>query len=488
LTDFYKTLGLPYDATAEEIRVAYFELARKYHPDVTQDPLYTDLFLKIQEAYDTLSNPGRRYEYDLTIPASLRKPPDVSVNARFSRNVVPLLNEQQLMYVLIDLICTADIEPNQLPPFHLCLVIDRSTSMQGQRMDMVKSSAGLLLRQFRQQDLLSVVSFSDRADLIVPPTRLSDIAREDARISMLQAGGGTEIYQGLLLGVEQLRSVDPRYSRHLLLLTDGHTYGDDEACLELTNQLVEDGITVNCLGIGHEWNDALLDRIASISGGTAIFVSSPADLNKFIEQKMTQLSTTYARNIQFEFISDPDVKLRYAFRLSPEAALVETESPMQLGSLQYRKSMSFLLEFMVPPQDATTKSLRLAQGQIKMEIPSLHSTRARVMIDLSRPVSVSPDRESPPQVIVEAMAKLTLYRMQDRVRKEVTDGQIDKATKHLHYLATHLLSQGDRELAHTVLIEAEHIQQSRRFSKEGDKRIKYGTRALLLPPGSEQKS
>jgi Ca-activated chloride channel homolog len=88
-------------------------------------------------------------------------------------------------------------------------------------------------------------------------------------------------------------------------------------------------------------------------------------------------------------------------------------------------------------------------------------------------------------VIVEAMSKLTLYRMQEKVRAEVNEGQIDKATKHMHYLATHLLSQGDRELAHTVLIEAEHIQQSRRLSNEGEKRIKYGTRALLLPSGME---
>jgi Ca-activated chloride channel family protein len=109
------------------------------------------------------------------------------------------------------------------------------------------------------------------------------------------------------------------------------------------------------------------------------------------------------------------------------------------------------------------------------------------MLDLSRPVSLTVERESPPPPLVEAMAKLTLYRMQERVRKEVSEGHIDKATRHLHYLATHLLSQGDRELAHTVLIEAEHIQQSRRFSKEGDKRIKYGTRALLLPSGPEQK-
>ena len=58
--------------------------------------------------------------------------------------------------------------------------------------------------------------------------------------------------------------------------------------------------------------------------------------------------------------------------------------------------------------------------------------------------------------------------------------------QHLQYLATHLLAEGDRELAHTVLVEAEHIQQSHRFSQEGDKRIKYGTRALLLLPGPEQ--
>ncbi len=86
------------------------------------------------------------------------------------------------------------------------------------------------------------------------------------------------------------------------------------------------------------------------------------------------------------------------------------------------------------------------------------------------------------------MSRLTLYRLQEKVRLEVSEGQIDKATKHLHYLATHLLAHGDRELAHTVLIEAEHVQQSRRFSGEGEKRIKYGTRALMLPPGPELKS
>jgi Ca-activated chloride channel family protein len=67
----------------------------------------------------------------------------------------------------------------------------------------------------------------------------------------------------------------------------------------------------------------------------------------------------------------------------------------------------------------------------------------------------------------------------------VAAGEIGKATRHLQYLATHLLAHGERDLAHTVLVEAEHIHQTNQFSKEGDKRIKYGTRALLLPPGLE---
>ena len=71
---------------------------------------------------------------------------------------------------------------------------------------------------------------------------------------------------------------------------------------------------------------------------------------------------------------------------------------------------------------------------------------------------------------------------------EVSEGDVVNATRHLQYLATHLLSKGEKELAHTVLVEADHIQQSKKFSKEGDKRIKYGTRGLLLPPGTENEN
>jgi Ca-activated chloride channel family protein len=395
------------------------------------------------------------------------------------------MEEPQLVYALVDLVCTEDLNKNTLPPCHVCLVLDRSTSMQGARMDMVKSSALTLLQQLRSQDFLSVVAFSDRAEVIIPPTRASNLSKSDHRVSLLQTGGGTEILQGLIQGVAQLRLTDSSHIRHLILLTDGNTYGDEQGCIDLTKEAAAEGISISVLGIGHEWNDDLMDQIAGLGGGNAILVNTPRDLDNFMVQKFSDLESTYARSLRFDFETAPELVINYAFRLSPYIGPLDKNNPITLGDIQHRKSISFILEFMVPPLFKEAEQFALARGMVWMDIPGVTSVRPRLLLDLHRPVQANPGPQVPPTVIVEAMSKLTLYRLQEKIRLEVGDGQIDKATKHLHYLATHLLSQGDRELAHTILIEAEHIQQSRRFSGEGVKRIKYGTRSLLLPPGPE---
>jgi Ca-activated chloride channel family protein len=92
-----------------------------------------------------------------------------------------------------------------------------------------------------------------------------------------------------------------------------------------------------------------------------------------------------------------------------------------------------------------------------------------------------------PAPIVHALSQLTLYRMQEKAQDELKKGETVKASRHLQYLATHLISKGERDLANTVLKEADNIQKKKGYSKEGDKRIKYGTRSLLLPSGTENK-
>jgi hypothetical protein len=72
-----------------------------------------------------------------------------------------------------------------------------------------------------------------------------------------------------------------------------------------------------------------------------------------------------------------------------------------------------------------------------------------------------------------------LYRMQERARKEIEQGHIDTATRQLQALASNLLTQGERSLAQTILLEVDYLKKQHALSEEGSKKINYGTRALL---------
>jgi molecular chaperone DnaJ len=81
--DLYKILGVSKGATQEEIRKSYRKLARKYHPDANRDdPEAENRFKEIQHAYEILSNPEKRREYDeVRVPSSARKAPAEGVPA-----------------------------------------------------------------------------------------------------------------------------------------------------------------------------------------------------------------------------------------------------------------------------------------------------------------------------------------------------------------------------------------------------------------------
>ncbi len=481
--DYYDTLGVSRDATLEEIRAAYFDAAKRLHPDVNPTKAANEAFLIVQEAYDLLINPMKRAAYDATLPQNPLAT-SVSINYKFSRSIIPNMGEQQLMYVLMDIICTANTDELNFPPVHVCLVIDRSTSMAGARMDMVKANVSRLIQKLKPKDLISVVAFSDRATVILPPTNVQDKKRIEHEINLINTEGGTELLQGMAAGITQLRfSRGGKAITELILLTDGHTYGDEEACLDLARQAAQESITISALGIGNEWNDVFLDKMTSLCGGNVVFAATPEDLSRYMQHKLESIEKVFAKNVNFRFQCDEWVQPRFIFRLNPEISPLPLTSPLSFGNLQFGRSISVLFEFLVRKLPAGMTRLNLASGKLEMEIPKQGSVLQ--YLEFRRKVMPDPEPELPPAAILEAMSRLTLYRLQEKARAEVSQGEVSRASKHLQYLATHLLSNGKRELAHTVLVEAEHIRQSQRFSADGEKQIKYGTRALLLPPGQE---
>ncbi|MCI0550899.1 MAG: DnaJ domain-containing protein, partial [Anaerolineae bacterium] len=222
--DYYALLGVVRNASPEEIKRAYFEAAQKLHPDKNTAAGETELFLGVQQAYETLANPQRRAQYDAILPPEKKLILPYQHKILCSRPNLVQLDEPQMLYVMLELEAPEEARQSSSPPLNVSLVIDRSTSMQGEKMDIVKASAIQVLRNLRQQDILSVVAFSDRAEVIIPASYQQDRPRLEAKIQMIQPSGATEMYQGLELGVKEVyRSLDSKRVNHIILLTDGHT-------------------------------------------------------------------------------------------------------------------------------------------------------------------------------------------------------------------------------------------------------------------------
>lgn len=482
--DYYAILGILRDATQEEIKRAYIESAQRLHPDKNQAPGETEFFLEVQQAYETLSNPKRRMDYDATLPKEETTSSPIFHEILYSRPYLVRMDEAQLIYVLLNLQAHRENEPLPTPPLNVCLVLDRSTSMKDAKIDLLKAAAIQFLRDLRAEDIFSMVAFSDRAEVIIPAAYQRDRQKLEAHIRAIQAGGATELFQGLECGMNEVRrGRDARRVNHLILLTDGHTYGDEKACLELAAKAAQEGIGISVLGIGTDWNDTFLDQVAGRTGNTSRYIARPQDIQKLLAEKFRALTRVLAEEVTLESKLAEGVRLNYAFRLQPETGPLSFGETTKLGSILRDTGLSVLFEFMVEPSAVESRKMYLLDGAIKIAMAVRPTPLPPLRVHFERETSKEPAAAPPPPVILQALSRLTLYRMQERARQESQAGEFDKATRSLKNLAVHLLEQGHHDLANTVLLEAESIQRKQVFSLTGEKDIKYATRALLMQEG-----
>ncbi len=486
--DYYSLLGLPRDASPEEIKRAYFEAAQKLHPDKNTAAGETELFLGVQQAYETLSNPKRRAQYDATLPPEQKVILPYQYSVIYSRPNMIRLEEPQMLYIILDLETPAEARATPAPPLNVCLVLDRSTSMQGEKMDMVKATAIQVLRNLRPQDILSVVTFSDRAEVIIPAAFQQERTRLEARIQMIQPSGATEIYQGLEAGAKEvMRSIDSKRVNHIVLLTDGHTYGDEQQCLALATKLAERGIGISGMGIGKEWNDIFLDVLATRTGGSSAYIAQPQDIKRLLLEKFNALAQVFAEDVTLEFTPVDGVDLTYAFRIQPDPSPVALEeNTLRMGPILQDTSTRILFEYIIQPKAVKSEKLTFLDGTLKVSIASRPIPVPAYRMRLTRSVSDSPETDPPPPQVVQALSRLMLYRMQERARREIEKGHIDMATRHLQTLASNLLTQGENGLAKTIMLEVDNLKRKNTLSDEGSKQIKYGTRALFIAPPKKE--
>jgi len=481
--DYYAILGVSKDATDKDIKMSYRRAARRFHPDVNNNEGATLQFTDITRAYEILSDPSRRTSYRQMRDRLAVEPQYFSVHATPSKRVLPILTEPQVIYTLVEIATNPSFTPETIPnsPMNLVLVLDRSKSMlQNSRLDRVKLAAHEIIDQLSEQDYLSLVVFSDRAEALILSEKVVDKPSLKALVNTMTANGGTEIYQGLSTGMKAARAhLDNDYVNHIILLTDGETFDDESLSIDLAEVASSLGIGISAMGIGAEWNDVFLDKITSVTGGYSAYINSPGAVVRFLNDRVRSLGSTFADRLKLTIAPDPDVKLESIFRLVPNPQPIEDISqPILLGALEYKRPVKLLIQLQIAAA-LEPKFRSLVRFDVNGDVLYAKRSGYKVISDLSVEASETPVVENPPRAILDALGKLTLHRMQQKAEDALVAGRFDEATRRLENLATRLLEHGQADLAQTVLLEAQRVKQTQSLSQEGRKTIKFGTRALL---------
>ena len=229
-------------------------------------------------------------------------------------NLVPdrdvlLRGQPQEIVVKIDLNAIADRQKHRRTPLNLAVVLDKSGSMTGAKLEKAKQAATQLVDRLAPSDVFSLVIYSDEARVLVPAQKVEDKDALKEKIEGIEAGGSTSLYAGVKTGARQVREYfSGKRINRVILLSDGLANVGPSSTSDLRrlgHELAESGISVTTIGVGDDYNEDLMAGLAEASDANYYYVQDTERLPEIFAKEIGEMLTVAAREIKIE-ITCPD--------------------------------------------------------------------------------------------------------------------------------------------------------------------------------------
>ncbi|HEX5431597.1 MAG TPA: VWA domain-containing protein, partial [Bryobacteraceae bacterium] len=159
------------------------------------------------------------------------------------------------------------------------LIIDKSSSMEGRKIELARMAAEGVVQNLRPIDTVGVLEFDNTFEWAVTLRRAEDRAGINRLIAGIRPDGGTQIAPALTEAYQRVLPAKAIY-KHIVLLTDGISEEGDS--LDLAKQASSRRITISTVGLGQDVNRSYLERIASLAGGKSYFLTDPQNLQQIL--------------------------------------------------------------------------------------------------------------------------------------------------------------------------------------------------------------
>ncbi|HKE22881.1 MAG TPA: VWA domain-containing protein [Bryobacteraceae bacterium] len=159
------------------------------------------------------------------------------------------------------------------------LIIDKSSSMEGRKIELARLAAIGVVENLRPIDSVGVLIFDNSFQWAVPIRKADDRAAIERLISGITPDGGTQIAPALTEAYQKILPQSAVY-KHIVLLTDGISEEGDS--MQLTKEALTNHVTISTVGLGQDVNRAFLEKVASAAEGKSYFLNDPSGLEQIL--------------------------------------------------------------------------------------------------------------------------------------------------------------------------------------------------------------
>jgi Ca-activated chloride channel family protein len=307
----------------------------------------------------------------------------------------------------------------QRPALNIGLVIDRSGSMRGQKMEYARQAACYAVEQLLPTDRVSVTIYDDQVETLIASTPAVNKANIIHQIKRIHSRGSTALHAGWVQGgIQVSQHLNPEYLNRVILLSDGlANVGETnpDVIASDVHGLAKRGVSTTTMGIGDDYNEDLLEAMARSGDGNYYYIQSPQQLPNIFARELQGLMATIGTTVSLgiepqgditlaEVLNDLDVNVKGRYSLpnlvigNPIEVVVRLKVPaMAQGSgLCY-----FRLAWNAPEQQKRQK-LRVA-----LRLPAVSSAQLREF-------PFNPEVQQQVALMMAARAKNEAVQLADR--------------------------------------------------------------------------
>jgi len=202
-------------------------------------------------------------------------------------------------------------------PINLAVVLDRSGSMQGAKIEKARQAACVALDHLADDDYFSLVTFDNETDVLIAPERVGGERHRDelkARMDRIRPGGGTAIHAGVTLGAKQVRRyLEKEFVNRVVLLSDGIANVGPSRTSDLSalgREVRRDGLSVTTVGLGDDYNEDLMTALAEASNANYYYVRDAEKLPGIFAEELGAARSLVARGVTLRITVPAGVRLK----------------------------------------------------------------------------------------------------------------------------------------------------------------------------------